>query len=114
MAMTLQDAIGEKVKAARARKGLTQEQLASEIDRTTEAISNIERGVSLASIETLERLSRALEVPLKEFFDDAGYFRQISRRRFNLEAELRELGRGLDDRDLALAVALVRVVASKR
>lgn len=114
MALTLKASIGARVRAARTRRKLTQQQVADQIERTTEAVSNIERGVSLPGIDTLERLSEVLEVPLKEFFDEAGYFRQLTRRRFNLEAKLRETCRKLRDEDLELAVAIVEVMAARK
>ncbi len=39
------------------------------IDVTIETISRLERGVSIPSLKTLEIISNALNVPLKELFD---------------------------------------------
>ena len=67
--MALGRAVGLRVKALRQRRGLSQEELAERIDRSLNAISNIERGRTLPNFTTLERLSEVLGVPVREFFD---------------------------------------------
>jgi transcriptional regulator with XRE-family HTH domain len=64
--------IGERLRALREAKGLPQ----SEIERRTGLlrcyVSRVENGHTVPSIETLEKLARALEVPLFQlFYDDA-------------------------------------------
>lgn len=63
-------AIGLRAKRARERAGFTQERLAELIERTKEAVSNIERGVNLPTIDTLERICGATEVPISFMFED--------------------------------------------
>lgn len=45
--------IGERVKMARERNGLTQEQFAELINKTPQFVSDLERGVSGISLDTL-------------------------------------------------------------
>lgn len=61
---------GLKIKELRKLKGLSQEKLAnlSEIDRTY--LPTIEKGERNVSIEVVERLARALEVNIKDLFDE--------------------------------------------
>lgn len=63
--------IGQRVRALREARGLPQ----SEIERRTGLlrcyVSRVENGHTIPSIETLEKLSRALEVPLYQLFYDA-------------------------------------------
>ncbi|MFK8035780.1 MAG: helix-turn-helix transcriptional regulator [Hyphomicrobiales bacterium] len=59
------------MKAARKQRRLTQPQLAEMIDKTYETVSNIERGFTPPSIQTLADISVALAVPLRHFFDDS-------------------------------------------
>ena len=63
--------IGERIRALREARGLPQ----SEIERRTGLlrcyVSRVENGHTVPSIETLEKLSRALEVPLYHLFYDA-------------------------------------------
>ena len=54
------EAIGYRIKLAREEAGLTQEQLAEKIGRSTQFISTIERGVAGPSIETIIRLCSVL------------------------------------------------------
>ena len=63
--------IGQRVRALREARGLPQ----SEIERRTGLlrcyVSRVENGHTIPSIETLEKLARALEVPLYHLFYDA-------------------------------------------
>ena len=95
--------IGIQIRELRKAKGLTQDELAALIDRSTEAISNLERGISLVGIDTLERLSIKLGVPIRDFFDHAGLLR-LSPRRAELLARLSATASGLTDKQLTLAV----------
>lgn len=54
--------VGSRIQLAREAAGLTQEQLAEQLDLTTQFISIIERGVSGASLETIVKLCRVLNV----------------------------------------------------
>jgi transcriptional regulator with XRE-family HTH domain len=68
--MDIKQRVGLKVKEYRKLKGLSQEKLAnlSEIDRTY--LPTIEKGERNVSIEILERLAKALEINIKDFFDE--------------------------------------------
>ena len=57
--------IGARIAALRKERNLTQARLAESIDVTTETISRLERGVSMPSLKTLERISNVMDVPLK-------------------------------------------------
>lgn len=61
--------IGQRVKAARLQKGLTQAELAEAIDKAFETISNIERGKTAPNFSTLSDIAEVLGMPLKEFFE---------------------------------------------
>lgn len=62
--------ISRRVLAARNDAGLTQERLAEIIERSVEAVSNIERGMSLPTLETIDRVAKAVSVPIAFFFED--------------------------------------------
>lgn len=67
--MTKEDTIrivGRRVKALRKQQGLSQEKLAEKVGKSVDAISSIERGVSMPMLETAYALSEALGV---RFFD---------------------------------------------
>lgn len=110
--MRLQNRVALRIKTIRKRRGLTQETLAERVGRTTDAISQLERGLSLPSFETLERLAGVLEVPIRDFFDAEG--RADSPRRDALMASLVDLARNLSEKDLNVAVQVVELIAGKR
>jgi transcriptional regulator with XRE-family HTH domain len=101
--------IGIQIRELRKAKGLTQDDLAALVDRSTEAISNLERGISLVGIDTLERLSAKLGVPIRDFFEHAGQ-PHLSSRRAELLARLQATATGLTDKQLALAVNQVTAI----
>ena len=61
--------IGSSIARIRKDRELTQAQLAEIIDTTVETISRLERGVSVPSLKTLEKISKALHVHIKELLD---------------------------------------------
>ncbi|MFC3440119.1 helix-turn-helix domain-containing protein [Sphingobium rhizovicinum] len=95
--MNLKDRVASRIKTIRKLRRLTQEQLAQRVDRTVFAISQLERGKSLPSFETLERLSVALEVPVKEFFDDGSEAAGMSPHRLSLTTAVADRVRSMAD-----------------
>ncbi len=65
--------IGEKVRKIRKKKNISQEELAWKIGKSPNFIGLIERGKKRPSIETLRKISRVLNVPLKTFFEELQY-----------------------------------------
>jgi transcriptional regulator with XRE-family HTH domain len=61
-------AIGAQVRSLRRKLNLTGAKLAKQAGLSTSMLSKIENGAVSASIESLEALSRALNVPLTTFF----------------------------------------------
>tara|TARA_R100000365_G_C2748604_1_gene80681 strand:- start:3449 stop:3781 length:333 start_codon:yes stop_codon:yes gene_type:complete len=61
--------VGLRIQAIRKERFRSQAELAEAIGRSVETVSAIERGKSLPNFETLERLARALDVPIREFFN---------------------------------------------
>lgn len=56
--------MGKQIKAMRIRKGLTQAQLAEQVDLSNAFISAIECGTRIASLETIVKLGDVLDVPI--------------------------------------------------
>ncbi len=92
---------------------MTQEGLAGLIGRTPESVSNIERGLQLPTLETLVDLGRVLAVPLVDFLEGLDASLPLTHERAQMEARLRELARGLTDRDLKVAIALTEAMAER-
>lgn len=113
MSQELKNYVGLRVKAARDAKGITQEQLAAKIEKTPETISNLERGSVMTGLETLDQITRVLNVPLASLFDGYDSSRKPSRVRLELENKLKQFSNTLADEDLKSAIALVEVVANR-
>ena len=65
-----QKAIGQRIKKAREKKQLTQEQLSELVDLSPMHVSVIERGVKPPKLETFVALANALEVSADELLQD--------------------------------------------
>jgi transcriptional regulator with XRE-family HTH domain len=59
--------IGEGIRRERLRRGLTLAQLASQVNLTVSALSQIERGASDPSISSLRRIASAFGIPMFQF-----------------------------------------------
>ncbi len=66
--MDIKQAVGKRVKELRNKIGISQEELAdiAQLDRTY--ITSVERGKRNISIVNVEKLAKALQVSLAEFF----------------------------------------------
>jgi transcriptional regulator with XRE-family HTH domain len=60
--------IGERIRAIREGKGLSQGDVEGRSGMLRCYISRVENGHTVPSIETLEKFARALDVPLHQFF----------------------------------------------
>lgn len=65
---TLRTRFGKRLRQIRRYRDLTQEQLAEALGLSVEFISNIERGKSAPSFETIEKLAEVLQVTVEELF----------------------------------------------
>lgn len=66
---TLKEKFGKRVRHLRRQRDLTQEELAEAAQISIDFLSLIERGQNAPSFETLDKLAKALCVPVKELFD---------------------------------------------
>lgn len=101
--------LGQKIRLARQRAGLTQEDLAARVSRTSESISNIERGQQEPGIKTVQSLAKALGLPVSELVESSEE-PTASAQRLQMEFQLRDMARGLTDRDLAVALAQIQAL----
>lgn len=61
--------VGTRIRTLRKERGYTQEQLAFEANMHPAQIGHIERGVQSPTIDTLEKIIKALDVSIQEFFN---------------------------------------------
>lgn len=99
--------VGLRLRAIRVAQKMTQEQFSELLDRSPEAVSNLETGRNLPSVETLVRLSEALNRPLGELFAALDGVAENDPRRVRLEAEIAEKARKLSLRDLKVVAKLI-------
>jgi transcriptional regulator with XRE-family HTH domain len=65
--------IGEKLKTLRAQKNLSQGDVEKRTGLLRCYISRVENGHTVPSVDTLEKMARALEVPLYRLFTDEAH-----------------------------------------
>ena len=65
----LKSKFGTRLKKLRIAIGFTQEELAEKCGVSVEYISSLERGLYSPSFETIEKLSKAIQVSPKALFD---------------------------------------------
>lgn len=66
--MELKKMIGVRIAETRARKGMTQEQLAGKMGISSKYLSSIERGKENPTLDTLINLAQSLGIELAEIF----------------------------------------------
>ena len=90
--------LGARIKEMRKARGLTQERLAEMVDIEQKHVSRIELGKNYPTIDRLEKLAEALNVPLTGFFDFL-HLENDGERAMNIEEMLKELDK--DSRKMA-------------
>jgi transcriptional regulator with XRE-family HTH domain len=60
---------GQRLRAIRHERSLTQERFAETVGISVDFLSLIERGINAPSFETIERIANRLRVPVKALFD---------------------------------------------
>lgn len=109
MKTELSQIVGLRVKRAREAANLTQSQLAERIDRTKEAVSNIERGVSLPALDTLQAICDVTGIPLTAVVEALGDDGVSQDER----AQLNALFGRLSGSDQRLLVAIARAMLAR-
>ena len=66
--------IGERIKAARKSKKITQEQLAEYIDVSVGYISQLERGIAKINLDRLSEIADFLKCDIASFLNGSSYF----------------------------------------
>jgi transcriptional regulator with XRE-family HTH domain len=112
----LKQHLAEIFRAARLRKGLTQEALADEVDVTVETISNTERGESLVSLPFFLKLAASLDLSISKIVGvpPVSARRKVTAKRRRLEGDLEQVGEQLSDASLELLIGIGRLVNAGR
>lgn len=64
----LRKKFGARLRQLRRQADLTQEQLAAAAELSVDFLSLVERGINAPSFENIEKLAKALGVPIRELF----------------------------------------------
>ena len=81
--------MGLRIRKQRKEKGLTLEQLAEQVELSPSYMGHIERGTRVASVETLAKLCKALELDMH--YVVFGYSSGYNARKIALLNDLKEL-----------------------
>lgn len=68
----LYNLIGKRVREVRTKLDLTQEELADKAELHSSYIGQVERGTKKVSVQALDKITHALNIPLKSIFDFTG------------------------------------------
>jgi len=79
---TIKELVGARLKELRKNKGLSQADVAERVNVDAKHISRLETGKTFPYPETLEALGKALDVPVKEFFE----FEHLETERVNVKS----------------------------
>jgi len=97
--------LGDRIRELRKARGLTQEQLAEMVGVEQKHVSRLELGKSFPTIERLEKLAEAFNVPLRDFFDYVHLSDSDTR-----IASIDEMLKGLNDEDQRIAYKIMKEV----
>jgi len=71
--MDIKSKIGYRIKTVRAAKNLTQRDLADQADIDRSYIASVESGQRNVSIVNLEKITKAMQISLSDFFNDKDF-----------------------------------------
>lgn len=64
----IEEQVGKNIQRVRKSRGLTQQELADKIDMNRAHLGHLEQGRKSPSLETLEKIAKALKVQIKDLF----------------------------------------------
>jgi len=103
--------IGLQIKTAREGAGWTQEELAAKVGKAPETISNIERGFTSPSLQTLEILASAMNKDLVTFMPSA-QDREIQLHKHKHVTNLISIAQKLERTELNLLIRVAKAFLS--
>lgn len=101
--MNTKKLLGLRIKELRKIKGLTQDRLSEMVNIEPSHLSRIEVGNSYPSLDTLEKISIALESDLKDFFEFQHHGKTIKELRKSIDLLL-------DDADIEKVRTILKII----
>jgi Predicted transcriptional regulators len=100
-------AIGKRIKIARIKKDITQDQVANITGLSNPHISNIENGSTKVSLPTLIKLANVLSVSVDELLCD-----NVIHSKIIYNNEISDAVNGCNDREIRVVAEIVKVTVS--
>jgi len=107
----LYQSVGKNIREIRKSKGLTLEELAEKVNRDWSYLSQIERGKSIPSIETVFLISNALEIPLESLFK---YHKPVPYKTDRLTSKMVYMVKDKSDTDKKRVINVMKEIFKKR
>ena len=110
--------IGETIRNFRLQKGMSQGDIEKRTGLLRCYLSRVENGHTIPSLDTLAKISAAMEVPLAQFFAENGNgdgnkgLPQLSEEEVRFLTQIRRYSSGLNDSDRKLVLAMVKKMAA--
>ncbi|CAK0750095.1 Helix-turn-helix transcriptional regulator [Azospirillaceae bacterium] len=108
--MELKHRFGARLRDLRAQRRISQEKLSELSGLSVDAISNLERGISVPGLDSVEAIRAACEMPIWELLDFLGRAEAPDPERQALEDALVRTTRQLDPPLLKAALAQIEVL----
>ena len=99
--------LAARVKAFREAKGMSQRELGEKMERSAEAVSQLERALYLPNFDTMEKLCIGLGITMNELFDFQDMASPATEKQL---ADLLAAARSLSPKALELAVSQVKAI----
>ncbi len=96
--------VGKRIKEARERKNLTQEELAALVDLSSTHVSVIERGIKVPKLDTFVAIANTLEVSCDELLIDS-----VDHSSVGVPGEFAEMIAKLPAKDRKKIIDIVRI-----
>src|SRR5271155_5827577 len=109
--------IGEKLKALRAQKNLSQGDIEKRTGLLRCYLSRVENGHTVPSLDTLAKIAHALDLPLAQFFAEDSLGRELHTQKLTDDelrflTQIRRYATNLNDSDRKLLLAMVKKFAA--
>lgn len=102
---TTKELLGARIKELRRARGLSQDQLSEKVNIDPKHLSRIEVGKSYPSLNTLEKIAKALNVEIKDLFE---YMHEVKGK--ELTENITRLLKESDEEKLRLILKITRAI----
>jgi transcriptional regulator with XRE-family HTH domain len=109
--------IGETIRGLRLQKGMSQGDIEKRTGLLRCYLSRVENGHTIPSLDTLAKISGAMDVPLAQFFADGSsldgkHAPQLSEDEVRFLTQIRRYSSNLNDSDRKLVLAMIKKMAA--